>query len=114
VSENKHGGVRAGQGRKGGFTHLTVTKQRMRASRLMYLLYRTAVGEHEMTPAQITAATVYLRKVVPDLKQVDHTGEISHRHVSELSDAELIAIATGRGAGIALEAGGEAIAPEIH
>jgi hypothetical protein len=52
--------------------------------------------------------------VVPDLKQVDHTGEISHRHVSELSDAELIAIATGRGAGIALEAGGEAIAPEIH
>lgn len=103
------GGRREGAGRKPGYTPLTISKQRMRASRLMFMLYETAVGQREMTATQLKAATEFLRKVVPDLKSVEHTGEMTHRHVTELTDAELIAIAANRGAGIAAEAEGQTV-----
>jgi hypothetical protein len=65
-------------------------------------------------PAQVTAALGILKKCVPDLSAVEHTGELTHKHVKELSDAELTAIAAGSGFGAATEATGEAVAPELH
>jgi hypothetical protein len=44
-----------------------------------------------MDDSQIKAAAILLKKVVPDLTSVEHTGEISHKHVSELTAGELIA-----------------------
>jgi hypothetical protein len=35
------------------------------------------LGENEMTPTQIKAAEILLKKVVPDLKAVEHTGEVT-------------------------------------
>jgi hypothetical protein len=54
-----------------------------------------ALGKLEMTATQIKAAEILLRKVIPDLRAVEHSGEIRHRHTSEMSDAELAAIASG-------------------
>ena len=86
------GGAIPGNGRKKGYKHAVVTRQRIKAGNLMHALYRCAMGEIEMSPAQISAATTFLRKVIPDLRSVEHSGEIKHRHVEEMSDEELIAI----------------------
>jgi hypothetical protein len=86
------GGAIPGNGRKKGYRHAVVTKQRIKAGNLMHALYRCAMGEIEMSAAQITAATTFLRKVIPDLRSVEHSGQVTHRHVEEMSDEELIAI----------------------
>lgn len=57
-----------------------------------------ALGECEMTATQIRAAEILLKKAIPDLSSVEHTGEVTHRTVKELSEAELIAIAAGSSA----------------
>lgn len=46
-----------------------------------------ALGQNDMTTTQIKAAEIILRKAMPDLKAVEHSGEISHAH--QMSDAEL-------------------------
>ena len=58
-----------------------------------------ALGKVEMTNTQVRAAEILLKKVIPDLSAVEHSGTVTQRHVSDLTDAELAAIATGRGTG---------------
>lgn len=57
------------------------------------------MGRIEMSVTQIRSAEILLRKVVPDLKQVDHTGGIQHVHVTNLTDDQLTAIAAGSSPG---------------
>jgi hypothetical protein len=77
-----------------------IVRDRMRAAAISRRLQQFALGEKDeagqpvnMTPAQVTAALGILKKCVPDLSAVEHTGELTHKHVKELSDAELTAIA---------------------
>ena len=37
-----------------------------------------ALGKREMTVSQVKAATVLMNKIMPDLKAVEHTGELRH------------------------------------
>lgn len=53
-----------------------------------------------MTSAQIRAAEILLKKTVPDLSSVEMVAEVETRTAGEMSDAELEAIAAGRGKGI--------------
>lgn len=46
-----------------------------------------ALGRNEMSATQIKAAEILLRKAWPDLKAVEHSGEINHAH--QMTDAEL-------------------------
>lgn len=71
----------------------------IRASMLRNRLENHALGEVEMTATQVRAAEILLKKIIPDLSSVEHSGEVAHKTVRELSDAELIAIAAGRSAG---------------
>jgi hypothetical protein len=53
-----------------------------KGSRVLAVLERIgacAMGESEMTKAQLTAAQLYLRKYVPDLTSVAHSGHIEDR-----------------------------------
>jgi hypothetical protein len=93
----------------------------MRAGALSKRLQQFALGENDeagqpvkMTSAQVTAALGILKKCVPDLSAIQHTGEMTHRHVKELSDAELMAIATGGSAGAAIATSGETGPSELH
>ena len=45
---------------------------------------------------QLDAIFRMMNKVLPDLKAIEHSGQIDRRTPHELSDAELAAIATGR------------------
>jgi len=82
-----------GRGRRPGYHHTRLVRERIQVSMLVSRLTRHVRGELELTMTQLRAAEILLRKALPDLSSIDYTGEIRHRHVTELSDAELIAIA---------------------
>ena len=48
-------------------------KDGLRVSELMNRLQHCAKGEIEMTPTQIKAAEIILKKLVPDMKAIDQT-----------------------------------------
>ena len=58
--------------------HTEVVRRRIRATQLMRRLAKHALGKLEMSATQIKAAEILLRKVVPDLKAVEHTGTVNH------------------------------------
>lgn len=72
----------------------------------------------EHYPPDTTAGIFWLKNRRPeqwrDVKAVEHSGTMTHRHVHELSDEELAAIATGSGAGASGETSSETESSEIH
>jgi len=46
------------------------------AGMILDRLSRVASGDEEMTPNQIAAAKIYLSKTLPDLKAIEHSGEL--------------------------------------
>lgn len=64
---------------------------------------KTPIVEH--VPPDITAGIFWLKNRRPaewrDVKAVEHSGSVTHKHVAELTDAELAAIATGSSEGTA-------------
>ena len=57
-------------------THAEKTKGLIRASQLLNRLYSHANDEIEMTSSQINAAKIVIGKYIPDLKAIEHTGEV--------------------------------------
>lgn len=53
----------------------------IQSRRIVERLTKFVEGEVDMSAAQVTAALGLLRKVVPDLAAVEHTGELNHRYV---------------------------------
>lgn len=76
----------------------------------------TPIVEHY--PPDTVAAIFWLKNRRPsewrDVKAVEHSGAVTHRHVHELSDEELAAIATGSRAGAVDEATSEAGPSDVH
>lgn len=72
----------------------------------------------EHYPPDTTAGIFWLKNRRPDkwrdVKAVEHSGAVTHRHVSELSDEELAAIATGSRSGAADEAASTTGSEELH
>lgn len=50
------------------------------ASQLLNRLISHANGELELTNTQIQAAKIVIGKYIPDLKAIEHTGEIEVKH----------------------------------
>ena len=67
--------------RRTAWTPETV-RRRIRVGVLVRRLQNHALGEIDMTKTQIVAALGLLKKAVPDLSSVEHSGEIRHRDVS--------------------------------
>lgn len=80
-----------------------VVRRRIRATQLMRRLAKHALGKVEMTQTQVKAAEILLRKVVPDIKSVEHSGTVNHVNF----DAAVIGLLNERSA----EAGDAASAP---
>lgn len=59
-------------------------KNKNRASQIMSRLERHANGEIEMTKTQITAAQIFLKKVIPDLSTTTLQGDSEKPVVAEL------------------------------
>ena len=59
-------------------------RARIQASQIINRLTNHCLGEIEMTASQVTAGLGLLRKCVPDLTAVEHSGEIKHNYVAEI------------------------------
>lgn len=59
--------------------HPEEVKKKIQASQLINRLTENALSKKEvMTAAQVTSANILLKKVIPDLKAIEHTGEVDH------------------------------------
>lgn len=77
--------------------HTQKAKDRIRTGMILRRLLKHFKGELELSASQVNVGLALLKKKLPDLKQTEHTGEISHKHTQELSRDELLNIAaTGR------------------
>ena len=90
-----------GRGRKPGFVMSEHHRDKIRNSNILNALIEHAEGKREMSATQVSAGLGLLRKALPDLSAVEHTGEIDVRRATEMSDDELAAIAGHSSAGAA-------------
>lgn len=67
-------------GRKAGFRHSEETRNKIKAKQLINRMTKIAMGEVDAEPYQVNAAKALLNKVLPDLRSVDHTGDLEHTH----------------------------------
>jgi hypothetical protein len=58
-------------------------RERMRTTMLVRRLTKHVLGKVDMSATQVTAALGLLKKTLPDLNAIEHTGEIKHRDVSD-------------------------------
>lgn len=63
--------------RKNKKTHSENTKGEIRATQLLNRLFSNAMGEVEMTPAQVQSAKIFIGKFRADLKAIDITANVS-------------------------------------
>lgn len=70
-------------------------RAKIQNSNILNALVEHCEGKREMSATQVTAGLGLLRKVLPDLTAVNHSGEIETKRSSELTDDELAAIAAG-------------------
>ncbi len=75
-------------------------RQRIQTSMLLNRLHDHILGTIEISATQLKSIEILLRKSLPDLSAIAHTGDIGVRKADELSDSELAAIAAGSGSGV--------------
>jgi hypothetical protein len=94
--------------------HPEVVRQRIQTSQLVNRLTDHAHGHVEMTSTQVTAALGLLRKSLPDLTAITHSGSIETTKPEELSDERLAHIAAGSSSGASETPWSEEEPREIH
>jgi hypothetical protein len=78
--------------------HPDDVKAKIQTSQLINRLTEHALSELPiMDASQVNAAKILIGKVLPDVKAVEHSGELNLRHsLTDMSDEELAAIAVGK------------------
>lgn len=64
-------------------SHPDKVRQRIRTSQLVVRLTKHVLGKVEMSATQVQAALGLLKKTLPDLSAVEHSGEIKQRDISD-------------------------------
>jgi hypothetical protein len=85
------------RGRKPGFQMGAEHRGKIQNSNILSALIEHAEGTREMAATQVTAALGLLRKVMPDLAAVQHSGEMTIKRAADLTDDALANIAAGSG-----------------
>lgn len=76
------------RGRTPGFAMTDEHRGKIQNSNILKALIEHAEGKREMGSSQVTAGLGLLRKVMPDLQSVAHSGEMTLRHEDALSELE--------------------------
>jgi hypothetical protein len=92
-------------GRKMGHLTSELTRERIRTAMILNRLQKFVGGSLEMSPHQVTAALGLLKKTIPDLQSIEHSGfleadvvhTISGDVMSEAEWAETYADRAGSG-----------------
>lgn len=69
------------RGRKPGFTMSNEHRDKIKNSNILNALIEHAQGQREMSASQVTAALGLLRKALPDLASVEHSGDVQQTYV---------------------------------
>lgn len=85
------------RGRRPGFVMSDEHRVKIQNSNILNALIEHVTGKREMSSSQVTAGIALLKKVMPDLSAVEHSGQVDVRRAAEVSDDELAAIAAGSG-----------------
>ena len=94
--------------------HPEEVRQKIRTSQLVNRLNAFVNGEVELSTAQVTAALGLIRKTMPDLSAMAHSGIIESTKPEELTDDRLAHIAAGSRTGAIEEALSEEEPSELH
>jgi hypothetical protein len=76
--------AKRGRGRTAGFVMSDEHRTKIANSQILKCLIEHAEGVREMTATQVTAGLGLLRKVLPDLSQVETSAEVVHRFVARM------------------------------
>ena len=78
-------------------TYPQKARARITGSKIITRLIKHVEGEIELTPAQVASARILLGKVLPDMKsvEVDVHAQLTTVSTHRLTDAQLMAIASG-------------------
>jgi len=63
-------------------------RAKIKASMLLNRLRDHALGKVEMTPTQVRAAEILLKKSLPDLQSIEHSGGITMMHEQALGELD--------------------------
>lgn len=60
--------------------HSELVRGRIRTSALVNFLTKYALGQYkrEVAPARVAAALGLLKKTIPDIQSIEHSGEVQH------------------------------------
>lgn len=64
--------------------HTAEVRKRIQTSQLINRLHSNAMGDVEMTPAQVRSAEILLKKAIPDLQAIEHTTDGDNGFVVKL------------------------------
>jgi hypothetical protein len=78
----------AKRGRQPGFEMSNEHRVKIQNSNILNALIEHAEGKREMSPTQVTAGLGLLRKALPDLTAVEHSGEVTTRHEDALEQLD--------------------------
>lgn len=67
--------ARKSRGRTAGFIMTDAHRVKIQNSNILNALIEHAEGEREMSPTQVSAGLGLLRKCLPDLSAVEHSGD---------------------------------------
>lgn len=54
-------------------------RERIEAAKIVESLKKHTLGRKKMSPSQVTAGLGLLKKTLPDLAQIEHSGEVTNR-----------------------------------
>lgn len=60
------------------------TRKRIQAGNIISRLHKLIMGDVDMPPHAVTAALGLLRKTLPDLTSVEHSGEVTKTYVARM------------------------------
>ena len=75
--------------------HNQKTRDKIQASQIINRLTDHVLGTVEMSSTQVSAASILLKKTLPDLQAIDHTGTVEHESEHKRIQAESQAILDG-------------------
>jgi hypothetical protein len=76
------------RGRKPGFVMSDEHRTKIANSQILKCLVEHACGEREMSSTQVTAGLGLLRKVMPDMASIEHSGDMTMRHEDALNELD--------------------------
>jgi hypothetical protein len=91
-----------------------VVRQRIKTSHIVSVLQRHIRGALELSPTQVRAAEILLRKTLPDQSAIAHAGTLDLRKAEDLSDSALAHIASSSGDRITEASGSQKEPSELH